>query len=148
MKKVFKNHSEVCHIFAQRTHSEGRAGNIFFEGDTIYSYGYHYQLAKFIDSEKDETAILINDKYKQFFTTQTDAKLVNMQLNDLFAKLGVARKPEIYLNQIDNILARYYEFLEFYGMNNDTENHEAIEQAYKMFKGMPVEEIRSKASTN
>jgi hypothetical protein len=49
MKKVFSNHSECAHVWAQRTQSEGRANNIFFENDIIYSYGYHFELAKFID---------------------------------------------------------------------------------------------------
>jgi len=48
MKKVFSNHSEVCHVWANNTdlNAIGRASNIFFEGDTIYSYGRHFILGK------------------------------------------------------------------------------------------------------
>ena len=40
MKTVFANHSEVCHIWAQREQEEGRAGNITFTGDRIDSYDW------------------------------------------------------------------------------------------------------------
>jgi hypothetical protein len=48
MKTVFSNHSEVCHIWANNRdlNAIGRASNIFFEGDKIYSYGRHFILAK------------------------------------------------------------------------------------------------------
>lgn len=48
MKTVFSSHSEVCHIWAQQKQQSGRAGNIFFEGDSIYSYGTHYKAARFV----------------------------------------------------------------------------------------------------
>ena len=38
MRRVLKNHDEVCHVWAQQTQSEGRAGNIFFRDKSIYSY--------------------------------------------------------------------------------------------------------------
>jgi hypothetical protein len=49
MKKVFSSHSELAHVFAQRNQTEGRANSMFFENDVIYSYGRHFELAKFID---------------------------------------------------------------------------------------------------
>jgi hypothetical protein len=51
MKKAFSNHSAVCHKFNEQSQNEGRAGNIFFDTDTIYSYGYHYVLGQFISPE-------------------------------------------------------------------------------------------------
>jgi len=45
-RTVFNNHAEVCHVWAQGTQSNGRAGNIFFEESKLYSYGYHYLMAK------------------------------------------------------------------------------------------------------
>jgi hypothetical protein len=40
MKTVFSNHSEVCKAWAKQDRSYGKAGNISFEWDTIYSYGW------------------------------------------------------------------------------------------------------------
>ena len=51
MKRVFRNYDEVCHVWAQQTQSQGRAGNIFFEGKSIYSYGRHFEMARFVDTE-------------------------------------------------------------------------------------------------
>lgn len=50
MKRVFSNHSEVCHVWAQQGQSEGRASRIFFEGPSIYSYGRHFEMARFVDA--------------------------------------------------------------------------------------------------
>jgi hypothetical protein len=49
MKTVFSNAQDCVHAFAQRQTPQGRSGNVFFYGDKIYSYGYHYLLAEFID---------------------------------------------------------------------------------------------------
>lgn len=47
MRKVFSSHNEVAHIWASQSQYEGRAGNIFFEDGVIYSYGYHFPVARF-----------------------------------------------------------------------------------------------------
>lgn len=47
MKTVFSNHDQVAHIWASQSQAQGRAGNIFFEDQTIYSYGYHFAIARF-----------------------------------------------------------------------------------------------------
>jgi len=46
MKTVFTN-QEVFHIFASGTQSQGRShnGNVYFDGDVLYSYGSHFPLA-------------------------------------------------------------------------------------------------------
>ena len=43
------NSADVIHMFAQRTQSEGRCINVFFEYNRIYSYGRHYLLGEFIE---------------------------------------------------------------------------------------------------
>jgi len=50
MRKVFSTHSEVCHVWAQQKQSEGKASRIFFEDKSIYSYGRHFEMARFIDA--------------------------------------------------------------------------------------------------
>lgn len=50
MRIKLKDIPEVAHVWAQQTQNEGRCGNIFFEGNTIYSYGYHFPIASFVDS--------------------------------------------------------------------------------------------------
>ena len=93
MKTVFNNPHDVIHLFAQQTQSHAKSANVFFYNDMIYSYGYHYLLASFIENKKGVKAILINDRgysvttgkhinammqasrqYRQFYTTHTDKK--------------------------------------------------------------------------
>lgn len=50
MRKVFSSHSEVCHVWAQQKQSEGKASRIFFDGPSIYSYGRHFEMARFVDA--------------------------------------------------------------------------------------------------
>lgn len=116
MKTVFNNYDTV-HTFAQQTQYEGRntTNTIFFEGNKIYSYGYHYLLGEFLDRH----TILINDtgysmttsqhigllmgatsQYKQYYKTRVDFKMVCSKIKSLKEKLAKARKPQIYLNEI------------------------------------------------
>jgi len=37
-------------VWAQQKQSEGKASRIFFEGPSIYSYGRHFEMARFIDA--------------------------------------------------------------------------------------------------
>jgi hypothetical protein len=118
MKKIFSSRSAVCHKFNEQSQSEGRAGNIFFDTDTIYSYGYHYVLGQFISPE---IIIINNTGYSnttskhigilksatrdktQVFTMRAEPKRVAEQIRHNFAKLAHARKPQIYISEIINL---------------------------------------------
>jgi hypothetical protein len=51
MKNVLRNSQEVAHYWANHKQSSGSAGNVFFENDTIYSYGHHFPMARFLNNE-------------------------------------------------------------------------------------------------
>lgn len=72
MKTVFTN-SECIHVYAQRTQEQGRTnnGNVWFNGDVIYSYGHHFPMACFIDNN----AILVNDDSYSISTSQHQSEL-------------------------------------------------------------------------
>lgn len=57
MKKVFDTRM-VCHVWAQQSQYEGRTSdkNIFFRDKTIYSYGEHFPMARFLDAD----TVLVN----------------------------------------------------------------------------------------
>jgi hypothetical protein len=59
MKRVFKNHAEVCHVWASQSQDSGRAGNITFSGGTIFSYGW-WPMAQFVDT-KEGKMVLVRD---------------------------------------------------------------------------------------
>lgn len=81
MKQVFSNNSQVCHVWAQQNQPRGRSENIFFEGDTIFSYGYHYPMAK-IHTYKGRKFALINSKGYSHTTSQHTSN-VRSALNGL-----------------------------------------------------------------
>lgn len=56
------NRKNLAHIWAQQTKAHGRASNLYFEGATIYSYGSHFPIARFIENAKGRAVL---------FTTRT-----------------------------------------------------------------------------
>ena len=130
MKKVFTN-SEIVHKFNELTQNEGRtsSGSMFFDsnGTKLYSYGYHYLLAEFIDNN----TVMINDKgysvttgkqiglvtgatrnRKQFFWSTTNCENVNHTIKNLLNKLPKATKnKERYKAEILSTYNSYKEYL-------------------------------------
>lgn len=156
MKTVFSNAQDCVHAFAQRETPQGRSGNVFFYGDKIYSYDYHYLLAKFID---DKT-IVINDsgysnttskhigyvrwgtrQYKQFFTTKCDITLVHRQVLSLKDKLAKARKPENYINKILDLWTSLNEFIQYTKNKNTPKDvrYKEIKKIVKAIQDQPQE---------
>lgn len=88
MKTVFSSTSEVCHIFAQQSQAEGRAGNVFFQGDTIYSYGRHFAIAKFETLPSGAQVVLITTR-KYSVSTSKHTSEVRHAVNHL---------PRLYVN--------------------------------------------------
>lgn len=150
MKKVFSN-SGVVHTFAQRTQSEGRSGSIFFYGDKIYSYGYHYLLGEFID---DKT-IIINDsgyssstgrhigmltsatrQYRQLFINNIDVRVVGFRIIEANEKLKNARKPEKYVTSIIRDFEVLTDYLKEFKKVNElkSEQYKAIKLVYSALK--------------
>jgi hypothetical protein len=63
-KSVFET-GEIPHLWAHRTQDEARnrQGNLYFTGDTIYSYGSHFPIARHVTNDAGERVVL--------FTTAT-----------------------------------------------------------------------------
>jgi hypothetical protein len=124
MKKVFSSNPQLCHKFNEQSQSEGRASNMFFEGDTMYSYGRHYIVGEFLtpnlivindvgysSSTSKHISILTSatrDK-TQIFSMQADPKKVANQIEANFSKLAHARKPEKYIAEIAYLYERFVE---------------------------------------
>lgn len=152
MKKVFNSASEVIHLFAQRTQNDAKCGNVFFEGNKLYSYGYHYLLAEFLTNKKGELSIFVNDsgyssttskhighasygtrQYKQFFATRHEQSNVLRQMEDAAKSLPNARKPEKYISIIDSLAKSYFEFIAWNdGKLEDKDKHKKIQALIKI----------------
>lgn len=48
MRTVLKGHDEVAHYWSNQIQPEGKASRMFFEGNTIFSYGHHFEIAKIV----------------------------------------------------------------------------------------------------
>ena len=51
------NNRQLAHVWAQQTQSSGSGSNFFFDGPSIYSYGRHFEIARFI-TRKGRRAVL------------------------------------------------------------------------------------------
>lgn len=60
MRKHLRNHREVAHFWANQTQEEGRSGNMFFVNETIYSYGHHFPIARYVTTPGGERVCLCN----------------------------------------------------------------------------------------
>lgn len=60
MKKVFSSNSQLAHVWANQLQSEGRASSMFFYGPVIYSYGHHYEIARFLETDNGQKVCFVN----------------------------------------------------------------------------------------
>ena len=65
-KHVFDT-GEIPHLWAHRTQEDARnrQGNLYFTGDTIYSYGSHFPIARHVTNDDGRTGRLINHRHLQ-----------------------------------------------------------------------------------
>lgn len=151
MKKVFTN-SEIVHAFNMQDQPEGRTanGSMYFYDKKIYSYGNHYLLGEFTDSN----TIIINDKgysnttarhisllrdatrdKRQFFTTQIEADLVLDEIKNLLGLLSRTRlKASFYNASIDRLFKSYFEYIDFKKMRTKAKKDPEHREILRLFK--------------
>ncbi len=63
-KQVFDT-GEIPHLWAHRTQDEARnrQGNLYFTGDTIYSYGSHFPIARHVETKRGKVILLTTKTY-------------------------------------------------------------------------------------
>ena len=151
MKKVFSNTSEVIHVFAQQTQSEGRnqSRSIYFYDNEIFSYGSHYLLGEYINYD----TIIINDfgysvttskhiselisatsHKKQFFTSSICIKSVQSEIDYNLKKLSRANKPEIYISNITRLESNLTKWVDFCKLNKIEHKYKVNKSDYKYKK--------------
>lgn len=148
MKTIYSSNNTLTNVFNQQSQHYGKANSMFFEGNTLYSYGYHYPLALFIEPN----TILINDKgfsvttakhigiakaetnnRKQILATEIELNLVYAKMLELERKLQRAKKPELYTKQISNL---------YFAFANNMKYLNGFYISYKsMFSGTTFEHI-------
>ncbi len=141
MKKVFRGeNSTIAHMWANKVQHEATNGsNFYYEGDTIYSYGRHFPIARHIENENGEKAVLFTERTYSNTTAKhiTIVRQACSHLNVIYCpdlnntsvanfadwlsqakaiapKLINAKKPEKYLFEIHSILARVKKYADFF----------------------------------
>lgn len=57
------NNSMVAHLWAHEQEESASGSNFFFEGTSIYSYGYHFEVGRIVKNKQGKKAYLINKDY-------------------------------------------------------------------------------------
>lgn len=69
------NNPELSHIWANQTQPHGDGSSMFFRNETIYSYGYHFIIAKHLQNKEGQKCVFFNDR-KYSNTTNKHQNLV------------------------------------------------------------------------
>ncbi len=136
MKKVVSP-QQVCHLFANQLQTEARTptGNLFFDSENLYSYGRHFCIARFVDTDtllftergySNTTAKHIsyarhatNHIKKIYCAYPTGAHSQNFDYwekdaKNLLTKLKNARKQELYLVDLVRIKDKVNTYVEYF----------------------------------
>ena len=166
MKKIFSNTSETIHVFAQQTQSEGsnQSRSVYFRDNKIYSYGSHYLLGEFINSQ----TIIINDfgysvstskhiseliqatdQHKQFFTNSICIESVENDIKGNLKSLVNARKPELYISTICQAVGRLNKWAAYCKETKSFKNEYRIESfKYRILPSNPILKKLNKISND
>lgn len=150
------SHYDVAHRFATGIGKRCNGGNVFFDGDTIYSYGYHFPMAikyngkllfndqKYsVSTSKHQGIVLGACRQYEFvhcatlegFWPSNPKRFIEKNLESwskqvkeiVEGPMGRARKPERYLAQILGITEKVEAFCKFFKVR--------VPEEFKSFKG-------------
>lgn len=138
MKRIVSN-SDVAHLFAHQSqnYAQNANGSFYFSGNSIYSYGSHFCIAKFVG---DYTLLFTERGY-----SNTTAKHISLTYNatsqfkkihcanpngshadnfnfwlikaeNIAQNLKTARKPEKYISELHNIRAKAEKYATFFAI--------------------------------
>jgi len=104
MQTVFTN-SMTAHVWAQQSQARARngTGSLFFEYDTIYSYGYHFPVACFAETPSGVQAVYVTtDRYSS--TTAGHVSLADHAIPD---GIQIFRLPSALWNKPSEAMDYY-----------------------------------------
>lgn len=64
------NNSMVAHLWANEMKEFANGSNFYFENESIYSYGSHFEVGRIVRNKRGEKAYLINDIYRSSSTSK------------------------------------------------------------------------------
>jgi hypothetical protein len=111
MKKVFSSNSQLAHVWANQLQNEGRASSMFFYGPVIYSYGYHYEIARFIEAPNGTKVCFINSNGYSNSTAKHTRHVSNAIPDGIpvyhvpFVRSGYSRDQGISVENLGGVIA-------------------------------------------
>ena len=126
MERV-KNIYEVAHLWANRNSGGAKSSNLFFEQEDIYSYGYHFLIARHVYNDHGEHAVL--------FTRRTYSKTTAAHLRivkQASAHLDLLYVPDPELPK-EEIFEKWYS--EIKDIANSLNNACKPQNTFWIFKG-------------
>jgi hypothetical protein len=142
MKKVFSDQSQVAHLWANKVQDEAtnQGRSFYFWKETIYSYGRHFPIAKHVQDQGGNDYILFTERgysnttskhiaitrgacrnydivycYSPESSHQENFKYWFNEIEAEINKLARAKKPEIYLNNIENVATKVKRYSQYTG---------------------------------
>jgi hypothetical protein len=116
MKTRFNN-PELTHVWANQQQDYGQGSSMFFEKESIYSYGHHFKIAQIIEF-KNKKAVLFNNKsYSN--TTNKHQSLVKRSIPSQYPIFNVVYFP----SDLESIAAHRDNLNEYL---KQAENHKAL----------------------
>lgn len=133
---LMKTHAEIAHIWANGLKYNGKQGSLFYNGSTIYSYGGHFPIAKHVDentvlfttreysvsTSKHKSYVMRAISHKNIiycfspeFTPFINVQEFIKEIQSIATNLEKARKPEIYLLQIERVKKRLQKYIDYVG---------------------------------
>lgn len=100
IKTVFSDISAIAHLWANQSQDNARNsgnGNFYFNGDTIYSYGRHFPIARITENKaKDKT--IFTDREICFFTLRTYSNTTAKHIS--VTRQASSHKDRLYMANI------------------------------------------------
>lgn len=54
------NNQQVAHLWANQSRESAKGSNFYFNGKSIWSYGYHFEVGRIVETEKGKEIVLLN----------------------------------------------------------------------------------------
>ena len=111
MRKVVYTSAEIPHLWAHQKVPEARnrQGNLYFQGDTIYSYGSHFPIARLVKFKGRECVLFTTREYSQMTSQHKYAvRRAVKNMTVFFVPSVSARHSEVkmsYKERCDELLA-------------------------------------------
>jgi|688.fasta_scaffold125538_3 hypothetical protein len=142
-----KTNSEIAHIWANELEYKGQQGNLFYSGKTVYSYGYHFPIAKHLDyktvlftkrgysnsTSKHIRLVMQAISHKDLIfcnnPTASHEDNINAFIREILIEgdcLINSRKPEKYLIAISFIKNQLKKYLEYFNLKLSKQQAEKI----------------------